>query len=73
MSKKEYKHKLLWLSIFHRIVMIVAGYLYIDFIVTVRNGYGALAGAIALNAINMVIYYVYHYWFLKILKIEKGA
>lgn len=73
MIKKQYKQKLLWLTIWHRLVMLLAAYLYIDFIVNTTNNYGALAGAIVLNIINMVIYYLYHYVFLKLLKIEKGA
>jgi len=32
-----------------------------------------LIGSLALNAVNMVIYYIYNYVFLKLLKIEKGA
>jgi hypothetical protein len=73
MAKKEYKSKLLWLTIWHRVVMLVAAYLYIDFIVYATSTYGAFVGAVVLNAINMIIYYVYHYVFLKLLKIEKGA
>jgi uncharacterized membrane protein YvlD (DUF360 family) len=73
MAKKKYKSKLLWLTIWHRVVMLVAAYIYIDFIVQTTNAYGALAGAIVLNIINMIIYYLYHYVFLKLLKIEKGA
>jgi hypothetical protein len=73
MAKKEYKSKLLWLTIWHRVVMLVAAYLYIDFIVYTTNTYGAFIGAVVLNAINMLIYYIYHYVFLKLLKIEKGA
>jgi uncharacterized membrane protein YvlD (DUF360 family) len=73
MAKKKYKSKLLWLTIWHRVVMLIAAYLYIDFIVQTTNIYGALVGAIVLNIINMIIYYIYHYVFLKLLKIEKGA
>ena len=70
--KKQYKHKLLWLTIWHRVVMLVAAYIYIDFIVWVTTSYGAFAGAIVLNIINMIIYYVYHYVFLQALKIQKN-
>lgn len=65
------KNKLIWLTVFHRIVMLTAAYIYIDLVVSVTNNYGTLWGAIFLNAINMIIYYVYHYIFLKLLKIEK--
>lgn len=73
MKLQTYKQKVLWLTILHRIVMLVAAYLYIDFIVSVTNAYGTLIGALTLNAVNMVIYYVYNYVFLKILNIEKGG
>lgn len=73
MKLQTYKQKVLWLTILHRIVMLVAAYLYIDFIVSVTNTYGTLIGALTLNAVNMVIYYLYNYVFLKILKIEKGG
>lgn len=73
MKLQTYKQKVLWLTILHRIVMLVAAYLYIDFIVSVTNTYGTLIGALTLNAVNMVIYYFYNYVFLKIFKIEKGA
>jgi uncharacterized membrane protein YvlD (DUF360 family) len=73
MSKKEYKHKLLWMSIWHRVVMLLAAYLYMDLIVFTTITYGAIAGAIVLNIINLLIYYVYHYIFLRLLNIEKGA
>ena len=69
--KKDYKHKLLWLTIFHRVVMLIAAYIYIDLIVSITKNYGAFIGALVLNIINMVIYYIYHYIFLKALKIEK--
>ena len=52
--------------------MIVAAYIYIDFIVAVTISYGALTGAIVLNVINMIIYYIYHYVFLQALKIQKN-
>lgn len=73
MSQKKYRSKLLWLTAWHRVVMLVAAYLYIDFIVSVTNNYGTLIGSLTLNAVNMVIYYFYNYVFLRLLKIEKGA
>lgn len=73
MAQKEYKQKLLWLTILHRVVMLIAAYLYLDLIVSVTNQYGTLAGAIVLNSFNMAIYYIYHYVFLKVFKIEKGV
>lgn len=69
--KKDFKSKLIWLTIFHRVVMLTAAYLYIDAVVSITSLYGNLWGAIFLNAINMIIYYIYHYVFLKLLKIEK--
>lgn len=71
-TKKNNK-KLLCLTILHRVVMLVAAYLYLDFVVSITNNYGSLVGAVALNSMNMVIYYIYHYFFLNIFNIEKGA
>lgn len=68
---KKYKQKLIWLTIWHRVVMLIAAYIYIDFLVTITTLYGTLAGAIVLNIINMFIYYIYHYLFLRLLKIQK--
>lgn len=73
MKLQTYKQKVLWLTILHRFVMLVAAVLYIDLIVAVTNTYGTLIGALTLNAVNMVIYYFYNYVFLKVFKIEKGA
>lgn len=73
MIQKEYKKKLLWLTILHRVVMLIAAYLYIDFVVSTTNNYGSLAGAVVLNLMNMAIYYIYHYVFLRVFNIEKGA
>ena len=68
---KNYKSKLIWLTIFHRIVMLLSAIFYIDFISSITNNYGTLIGALTLNFINMFIYYVYNYVFLKVLKIQK--
>jgi hypothetical protein len=73
MKLQNYKQKVLWLTILHRVVMLIAAYLYIDFIVSVTNTHGTLIGSLTLNAVNMVIYYIYNYIFLKLLRIEKGA
>lgn len=73
MKLQTYKQKVFWLTILHRAVMLVAAYLYIDFIVSITSTYGTLIGSLTLNGLNMVIYYFYNYVFLKLLKIEKGA
>jgi hypothetical protein len=38
--KKEYKRKLLWLTIFHRVVMLLAAVIYIDLIAFITTTYG---------------------------------
>ncbi|MFA5600554.1 MAG: hypothetical protein WDA06_08150 [Phenylobacterium sp.] len=35
------------------------------------DGYGSLASAICWNIINMGLYYIYHYWFLRLFKMGK--
>lgn len=69
--KKDYKRKLLWLTIFHRVVMLIAALIYIDLIAFITTNYGTWIGALTLNFINMFIYYLYNYVFLKLLKIQK--
>ena len=69
--KKNYKRKLFWLTIFHRVVMLLAAVIYIDLIAFITTTYGTWVGALALNFINMFIYYIYNYVFLKLLKIQK--
>ncbi len=69
--KKNYKRKLFWLTIFHRVVMLLAAVIYIDLIAFITTTYGTWIGALSLNFINMFIYYVYNYVFLKLLKIQK--
>jgi hypothetical protein len=75
MKNNEVKaKKILGLTILHRIVMILWSYFYlsIGIIAFTQDNYGAFAAALVLNALNMVIYFVYHKVAFKYFNIKDG-
>lgn len=75
MNQKEVKpKKIIGMTILHRIIMIVWSYFYlsIGIIAFTQDNYGAFAAALVLNALNMMIYFVYHKVAFKLFNIKDG-
>lgn len=64
--------RLAWSGIIYRLFIILCNSLF--FLLGVEyllEQYGAIVSALIWNAINMMLYYLYHYWFLRFFKMEK--
>ena len=73
---KEVKSKkIIAMTIIHRVVMISWSYFYLSIgvIAVTQEKYGALAAALVLNALNMIIYFLYHKVVFRLFNIKDGS
>jgi hypothetical protein len=72
MEKKIFNKRLFITGFIYRLFIIICNYLFfiigLEYILTTYN---AFVASIVWNLINMFLYYIYHYWFLRIFEIAK--